>query len=79
VIGDMISPFKAVVGGGYKAVEKRLQARDPSALLAAAERPQDAGTTDQAGRCHRRLLGGHAAGRDSPKRRRPASSAGRAD
>jgi uncharacterized protein len=26
VIGDMISPFKAVVGGGYKDVEKRLQA-----------------------------------------------------
>jgi uncharacterized protein len=26
VIGDMISPFKAVVGGGYKAVEHRLQA-----------------------------------------------------
>ncbi|OJF92886.1 HD domain-containing protein [Pararhizobium antarcticum] len=25
VIGDMISPFKAVVGGGYKAVEKRLE------------------------------------------------------
>jgi 5'-deoxynucleotidase YfbR-like HD superfamily hydrolase len=25
VIGDMISPFKAVVGGGYKAVELRLQ------------------------------------------------------
>jgi uncharacterized protein len=25
VIGDMISPFKAVVGGGYKAVERRLQ------------------------------------------------------
>ncbi|MBO6719253.1 MAG: HD family hydrolase [Rhizobiaceae bacterium] len=25
VIGDMISPFKAVVGGGYKAVEARLQ------------------------------------------------------
>ncbi|MGB6117443.1 MAG: HD family hydrolase [Mesorhizobium sp.] len=25
VIGDMISPFKAVVGGGYKDVEKRLQ------------------------------------------------------
>jgi len=24
VIGDMISPFKAVVGGGYKAVEERL-------------------------------------------------------
>ncbi|TBW34420.1 HD family hydrolase [Siculibacillus lacustris] len=26
VIGDMISPFKAVVGGGYKAVESRLEA-----------------------------------------------------
>lgn len=26
VIGDMISPFKAVVGGGYKAVEHRLEA-----------------------------------------------------
>jgi len=25
VIGDMISPFKAVVGGGYKEVELRLQ------------------------------------------------------
>ena len=25
VIGDMISPFKAVMGGGYKAVEERLQ------------------------------------------------------
>ena len=26
VIGDMISPFKAIVGGGYKQVEARLQA-----------------------------------------------------
>jgi len=26
VIGDMISPFKAVIGGGYKAVERRLLA-----------------------------------------------------
>ena len=26
VIGDMISPFKSVVGGGYKMVEKRLEA-----------------------------------------------------
>lgn len=25
VIGDMISPFKSVVGGGYKAVEARLE------------------------------------------------------
>ena len=26
VIGDMISPFKAVVGGGYRSVEQRLEA-----------------------------------------------------
>ncbi len=26
VIGDMISPFKSVVGGGYKSVEQRLEA-----------------------------------------------------
>ena len=26
VIGDMISPFKAIVGGGYKTVEARLEA-----------------------------------------------------
>ena len=26
VIGDMISPFKSVVGGGYKSVEARLEA-----------------------------------------------------
>nr|WP_316657165.1 HD family hydrolase [uncultured Gellertiella sp.] len=26
VIGDMISPFKAAVGGGYKTVERRLEA-----------------------------------------------------
>lgn len=26
VIGDMISPFKAVIGGDYKTIEKRLQA-----------------------------------------------------
>ena len=35
VIGDMISPFKAVVGGGYKEVEKRLQSGDQSALFPA--------------------------------------------
>ena len=29
VIGDMISPFKAVVGGGYKEVEHRLQRAIP--------------------------------------------------
>ncbi|MCB1382003.1 MAG: HD family hydrolase [Notoacmeibacter sp.] len=48
VIGDMISPFKAVMGGGYKAVEERLQtaihlrlglpARMPRALKADIKR-----------------------------------------
>src|ERR1700710_2212808 len=32
VIGDMISPFKAVLGGDYKVVEKRLLAAIPSRL-----------------------------------------------
>ena len=32
VIGDMISPFKAVIGGDYKAVEERLLGGDPSAF-----------------------------------------------
>lgn len=48
VIGDMISPFKAVMGGGYKVVEERLQAaihlrfglpaQIPKALKAAIKR-----------------------------------------
>jgi 5'-deoxynucleotidase YfbR-like HD superfamily hydrolase len=50
VIGDMISPFKAVVGGGYKSVEKRLEAAihlrfglppHPSAALKAAIKKAD--------------------------------------
>ena len=50
VIGDMISPFKAVVGGGYKTVEKRLEAAihlrfglpaHPSAALKAAIKRAD--------------------------------------
>ena len=36
VIGDMISPFKAVLGGDYKAVEKRLLVGDPYPLRTAA-------------------------------------------
>ncbi|MGN6117105.1 MAG: YfbR-like 5'-deoxynucleotidase [Nitrobacter sp.] len=44
VIGDMISPFKAVIGGSYKVVEKRLLAAIhirfglPASLPAAMER-----------------------------------------
>ena len=44
VVGDMISPFKAVIGGSYKAVEKRLLSAIhirfglPAALPPSAER-----------------------------------------
>lgn len=40
VIGDMISPFKAVVGGGYKAVEARLQGAIHLRFSLPAERPK---------------------------------------
>ena len=33
VIGDMISPFKAVLGGDYKAVEKRVHVHDLHATI----------------------------------------------
>ena len=35
VIGDMISPFKAIIGGDYKAVERRLLAAIHRALRSA--------------------------------------------
>ncbi|MBD1547621.1 YfbR-like 5'-deoxynucleotidase [Roseibium aggregatum] len=40
VIGDMISPFKAVMGGAYKAVENRLQAAIHLRFGLPAELPQ---------------------------------------
>lgn len=40
VIGDMISPFKAVIGGAYKDVEARLQAAIHRRVGLAAETPQ---------------------------------------
>ncbi|MEJ8473442.1 HD family hydrolase [Roseibium algae] len=40
VIGDMISPFKAVMGGSYKAVESRLQAAIHLRFGLPAEIPQ---------------------------------------
>ena len=40
VIGDMISPFKAVVGGGYKTVEKRLEAAVQLRFALPAETPR---------------------------------------
>lgn len=40
VIGDMISPFKAVVGGGYKQVEARLQTAIHLRFSLTAETPE---------------------------------------
>jgi uncharacterized protein len=41
VIGDMISPFKAIIGDGYKAVEKRLLAAIHLRFGLAPELPAD--------------------------------------
>ena len=41
VIGDMITPFKAVIGDAYKAVEKPAARRDPSALWIAPALPAE--------------------------------------
>jgi uncharacterized protein len=41
VIGDMISPFKAVVGGDYKLVEKRLESAIHQAFGLPAATPRD--------------------------------------
>ena len=67
VIGDMISPFKAAIGGDYKLVEKRLMAAifvrfglppEPPAELAkaikAADRDRRLSRGDGARRLHRR-------------------------
>ena len=45
VIGDMISPFKSVVGGGYKAVRAAAAARHPPALRAAGRACRQADAT----------------------------------
>ena len=59
VIGDMISPFKAVVGGGYKTVEAKLEA---------ARGPQGDQGSDQAGGPDRRLFRGDRTGGISAQR-----------
>ena len=63
VIGDMISPFKAVLGGDYKVVEKRLLA----AIHIRFGLPPVAGGRnhqgDQGGRPRRGLSRSHASGR----------------
>lgn len=55
VIGDMISPFKSVVGGGYKTVEKRLEAA-VHLRFGLPPHPRATSRTESKGRYDRRLF-----------------------
>ncbi len=61
VIGDMISPFKSAVGGGYKAVEQRLQRAIHLRFGLACRSQRKAATRHQEGRPDRCILRGDAA------------------
>ena len=61
VIGDMISPFKSVMGGGYKDCRTQASARHPSALFAAGRTGRRPAQGDQARRPALRLFRGDAA------------------
>ena len=61
VIGDMISPFKAVIGDSYKAVEKRLLAAIHLRFGLPAETAREPAKSDQGGRPQRGLSRGHTA------------------
>ena len=63
VVGDMISPFKAVIGDSYKAVERRLLAAIHLRFGLPAKLPESLADPDQGRRPIRRLSRGHAAGR----------------
>ena len=75
VIGDMISPFKAVLGGDYKAVEKRLLCGDPYPLRTAAGAGRRHHAADQGRRHGRGLSRGDAAWRALRKPKPGACSA----
>ena len=77
VIGDMISPFKAVIGDAYKAVEKRLLDGDPSALRPAGGAAGRRRPADQGGGPGVRLSRSDPARRLLDQPRRGASSAAR--
>ena len=63
VVGDMISPFKAVIGPSYKAVERRLLAAIHLRFGLPAAAPEAVACRRQAGRPHRRLHRGDRARR----------------
>ena len=71
VIGDMISPFKAAIGGDYRRVEARLHAGDPHPLRAARGARPRARQAHQGGRPRLGLYGGDGAG--GLRRRRGAT------
>ena len=75
VIGDMISPFKAVLGGDYKAVEKRLLVGDPYPLRTAAGAAGRDHAADQGRRPRRGLSRGDASLQALRKPKRSACSA----
>ena len=78
VIGDLISPFKALLGGDYRAVEERLLAAIHRRFGLPAPLARQADGEDQGGRPDRRLLRGDAARRLQRGGGAPLSSAGRA-
>ena len=73
VIGDMISPFKAAIGGDYKAVEERLLGGDPHPLRPARrDRRRTSPSAIKAADRERRLFRGDGARglRRSPEARK---------
>ena len=78
VIGDMISPFKSVMGGSYKDCELRLQRAIHLRFSLPAEPAATLRKDDQARRPDRRLFRGDAACRLFDRRGDANSSAGRA-
>ena len=61
VIGDMITPFKSVIGDSYRAVESRLLAAIHLRFGLPPALPAELIAADQERRPRRRLSGGHAA------------------
>ena len=78
VIGDMISPFKAVMGGAYKGVETRLQQAIHLRIRTAGNRFKQTQGPHQAGRPGRCLPRSNAAGGLRTEARPCASSGARA-
>ena len=77
VIGDMISPFKAAIGGDYKPVEKRLLRGDPHPLRPAGRAAGRSRQGDQGGRPRSPPISRRRRSPASPSPRRASFSARR--